>query len=434
MMVIVHGSPLYQWDINRQLLIDSADLGSDFVIHCCYTEDANALVVEPKTVGDKVLVNIPNILLQRFGSLRVYVVTEGDTVYDATFYVMARPKPDDYVYTETEVLSYVTLSKRMDEFEKNGVSEEKLAEAINDYLSEHPITETDPTVPAWAKQSEKPKYTASEIGALSQDELQNGVNLALKQAKESGEFKGDAFTYEDFTEEQLESLKGADGYTPTKGKDYFDGNDYVLTESDKQEIADMIEIPESGGTKDYTEFINKPKINGVELNGDLTPAELGLNGGSEEWEVIADITLEEDVATLEYTKLKHKNLFVVIEGTIIDIRDPAAGYNNKFAMINTYINGTQTQYLLAQMMYLAKEDKVNYLIDTLANTCKVQYYRVKSVSEINTILSNTVLPDCTNGIQSFKLSPNMSATFEDKYQNCGRFKAGTRIIIYGVRA
>ena len=189
-MVIVHGSPLYQWDINRQLLIDSADLGSDFVIHCCYTEDSNALVVEPKTIGDKVLVNIPNILLQRFGSLRVYVVTEGDTVYDATFYVMARPKPDNYVYTETEVLSYVSLSKRMDEFEKNGVSEEKIANAVGDYLSEHPITETDPTVPAWAKQSEKPKYTASEVGALSRDELQNGVNLALKQAKESGEFKG----------------------------------------------------------------------------------------------------------------------------------------------------------------------------------------------------------------------------------------------------
>ena len=229
MMLCVHGSPLYQWDINRQLLIDSAELGSDFVIHCCYAEDSNAPVVEPKMVEDKVLVNIPNNLLQRHGHLRVYVVTEGDTVYDATFYVMARPKPDDYVYTETEVLSYVSLSKRMDEFEKNGVSEEKLAEAINDYLSEHPITETDPTVPAWAKQSEKPKYTASEVGALSQEELQNGVNLALEQAKESGEFDG------------------ADGYTPIKGKDYFDGNDYVLTESDKQEIADMIDIPESGG-------------------------------------------------------------------------------------------------------------------------------------------------------------------------------------------
>lgn len=35
--------------------------------------------------------------------------------------------------------------------------------------------------------------------------------------------KGDAFTYEDFTADQLEALKGKDGYTPVKGVDYFDG-------------------------------------------------------------------------------------------------------------------------------------------------------------------------------------------------------------------
>lgn len=37
--------------------------------------------------------------------------------------------------------------------------------------------------------------------------------------------KGDPFTYEDFTPEQLNSLKGKDGYTPIKNKDYFDGKD-----------------------------------------------------------------------------------------------------------------------------------------------------------------------------------------------------------------
>lgn len=38
--------------------------------------------------------------------------------------------------------------------------------------------------------------------------------------------KGDPFTFEDFTPEQLASLKGdkgEDGYTPVKGRDYFDG-------------------------------------------------------------------------------------------------------------------------------------------------------------------------------------------------------------------
>ena len=37
--------------------------------------------------------------------------------------------------------------------------------------------------------------------------------------------KGDAFTYEDFTSEQLAALKGKDGYTPQKNVDYFDGKD-----------------------------------------------------------------------------------------------------------------------------------------------------------------------------------------------------------------
>lgn len=47
---------------------------------------------------------------------------------------------------------------------------------------------------------------------------------------EKGE-KGDPFTYEDFTAEQLAALKGEpgkdgkDGYTPQKGVDYFDGKD-----------------------------------------------------------------------------------------------------------------------------------------------------------------------------------------------------------------
>lgn len=71
--------------------------------------------------------------------------------------------------------------------------------------------ETDPTVPAWAKQATKPSYTAEEVGALSAKELPSAVNLALKQAKDSGEFDGPA------------GPAGKDGYTPVKGVDYFDG-------------------------------------------------------------------------------------------------------------------------------------------------------------------------------------------------------------------
>ena len=46
------------------------------------------------------------------------------------------------------------------------VSEAQIAQAVAEYISKNPITETDPTVPDWAKQPEKPSYTADEVGAL----------------------------------------------------------------------------------------------------------------------------------------------------------------------------------------------------------------------------------------------------------------------------
>ena len=67
---------------------------------------------------------------------------------------------------------------------------EAIAKAVADYLTEHPFEETDPTVPEWAKTDEKPTYTAEEVGAIADTELQTAIDSALAQAKESGEFDG----------------------------------------------------------------------------------------------------------------------------------------------------------------------------------------------------------------------------------------------------
>lgn len=45
------------------------------------------------------------------------------------------------------------------------VSETQITQAVAEYLSKHPIAETDPTVPDWAKEEKKPSYTAAEVGA-----------------------------------------------------------------------------------------------------------------------------------------------------------------------------------------------------------------------------------------------------------------------------
>lgn len=46
------------------------------------------------------------------------------------------------------------------------ISPEDIATAVEEYMVNNPIEETDPTVPDWAKQPEKPSYTALEVGAL----------------------------------------------------------------------------------------------------------------------------------------------------------------------------------------------------------------------------------------------------------------------------
>lgn len=57
------------------------------------------------------------------------------------------------------------LLARMGEVDTR-TSAEAMSGYINEYMTENPFTETDPTVPNWAKRPEKPTYTASEVGAL----------------------------------------------------------------------------------------------------------------------------------------------------------------------------------------------------------------------------------------------------------------------------
>lgn len=103
--------------------------------------------------------------------------------------------------------------------------------------------------------------------------------------------------------------KGDPGYTPVKGKDYFDGapgkdgKDYVLTKADKTEIAEqaakLVEVPEPEGTG--IEVTAKPgqliRVKEVDENGNPTAWEAAedmpwAEGGRVE--VLAETTLTEE--------------------------------------------------------------------------------------------------------------------------------------------
>ena len=168
--------------------------------------------------GDARVVNVPNILLQDYANLIAYTFDTTHTKKCTVLVINRRAKPADYVYTETEVRTYDALDARVSALERGGSggtgvdgesayeialrngfegSEVEWLESLKgekgepgeagrtpakgvDYFTVddvHEIAEsaaeqivipdeTDPTVPEWAKQPEKPTYTATEVGAL----------------------------------------------------------------------------------------------------------------------------------------------------------------------------------------------------------------------------------------------------------------------------
>lgn len=151
----VIGSPLYQWETGRQVQLFPVWGTKIDTIHFSNIGDKEALCVIPQIVDGMIIADIPNILLQSGRKIVAYSVsvTEDclETIWESVLGVHPRQKPSDYVYTETEVLEYWTLSKRIDQIEKNGVSDQQIATAVEKYLDENPVSsgvdfETDATL------------------------------------------------------------------------------------------------------------------------------------------------------------------------------------------------------------------------------------------------------------------------------------------------
>lgn len=147
---------------------------------------------------------------------------------------------------------------------------------IAEYMAQHPpvTQETDPTVPGWAKQQNKPAYTAAEVGAdpagtaagatadhnssisahsdirtellrlesekVSSGQLTEALNTALEAAEMSGAFDG------------------SDGYSPVRGVDYWTNDDQEII---VQQVIAVLGTPVFG-TVDAE--------NNIILTGDLT--------------------------------------------------------------------------------------------------------------------------------------------------------------------
>ena len=175
-------SELWQWDTGRTLTVDT---------------DCSQVHFSNKVFGRSIDVNvadgvaiIPDVLLQTDKDLNVWAFSgtaeNGYTKISKTFKVNRRNKPSDYVFTPPDQTSLEEIKEKIDYLESIQ-DPDAIKNAVNDYLEQNPV---EAPVQSVNGQTGEVELTAKDVGAISQDDLQEATNKVLAQAKESGEFDG----------------------------------------------------------------------------------------------------------------------------------------------------------------------------------------------------------------------------------------------------
>lgn len=230
-------SELWQWDTGRTLAVD-ADCSQ---VHFSNKVFGRSLDVD---VIDGVAA-IPDILLQTDKELTAWAFVgtaeNGYTKISKVFKVNKRNKPADYVFTPTDQTTLDDILDRIEDLEKR-------PSGGNGGITK----EVDPTVPAWAKQPQKPTYTAAEVGALP-----------------------DTYTP---PAAPVQSVNGKTG-------------DVNLTADE----VGAIHVPDTA-TVGQTIVVKEVDEDGKPVSWECTDVAGGGSGG---WRTIADITLEEPAAPIK---------------------------------------------------------------------------------------------------------------------------------------
>ncbi len=467
---------MYQWDIGR---IATVDVECNFV-HFSNLKYGGSLSVEVQNG----VVAIPNKLLTSGEPIYCWAFVSDEngkyTKQEQTLNVNKRAKPADYVYTETETLTWKSLDERITELEKGGTGGSGVsvddtltisgaaadAKATGDQiraLSDEMLTEeSDPTVPAWAKEPIKPVYTASEVGAEP-----SGTAASMVSAHNTG-----ADTHSDIRvlisglTDRLNALADSDDTTLDQLSEivaYIKSNKSLIDAitTNKVSVSDIVDnLTTDSATKPLSAAQGKalkalidaitipeklPNPNALTFTGAVTgtydgsesveiniPSGGGGSSGNDTIDILMDVTVEEAVAAVTVTldnPRAYKELYIQ---TVIYGDESNGSANAMFLRVNNTatMNADGAIAWIPEVENAASNTSKSYGIAfvKLLDDCSFYYsYGSKSV--------NARTPNASFGemYTNFNRETIISTLKFQSINQWTKFGVGSTIKVYGVR-
>lgn len=190
---------IYQWSLDVPVYVDT-----DEVVQFAQVGSSETMNVETEPQGEVYTCNIPNVLLQEAKDIFIYHGNESERVS-----IIYRAKPDDYVYTETEVKDYddlaAQLSSLQEQVDSIPTDEYQLPVASADSLGGIKVGEN---------------LTISSDGTLGAPYAEKGEKGDKGDKGDKGE-PGEPGQDGAPGKDGVDGQDGADGYTPQRGVDYW---------------------------------------------------------------------------------------------------------------------------------------------------------------------------------------------------------------------
>lgn len=190
---------IYQWSVDVPVYVDS-----DETVQFAQVGSSETMNVETEPQGEVYTCNIPNVLLQEAKDIFIYHRNESERVS-----IIYRAKPDDYVYTETEVKDYDALAAQLSSLQEQ-------VDSIPTDEYQLPVASVDSL--GGIKVGEN--LTISSDGTLGAPYAEKGEKGDKGDKGDKGE-PGEPGQDGAPGKDGVDGQDGADGYTPQRGVDYW---------------------------------------------------------------------------------------------------------------------------------------------------------------------------------------------------------------------